>query len=90
MFEYLGGQLALYCGKDLGDLVLITLNKCVVVPSWVEIEKIIIVALWKRPWRSFCSLNASTFHIIHISLSQIHCCHDVELVSFSIVLHFEK
>jgi hypothetical protein len=29
LFEFLGKQLALYCGKDLGDLISITLNKWV-------------------------------------------------------------
>jgi Ca2+:H+ antiporter len=29
IFEWGGEQLAMYCGPDLGDLVVITLNKCV-------------------------------------------------------------
>jgi Ca2+:H+ antiporter len=27
MFEFGGEQLALYCGKDIGDLIIITMNK---------------------------------------------------------------
>jgi Ca2+:H+ antiporter len=31
LFEFGGEQLAMYCGPDLGDLITITLNKCVFV-----------------------------------------------------------
>jgi hypothetical protein len=27
LFDYCGEQMAFYCGKDLGDLIVITLNK---------------------------------------------------------------
>lgn len=27
LFDYGGEQMALYCGKDLGDLIIVTLNK---------------------------------------------------------------
>ena len=30
LFEYGGDQMALYTGKDLGDLVVVTLNKYVI------------------------------------------------------------
>lgn len=29
MFDFLGEQMALYCGQSIGDLIVITLNKCV-------------------------------------------------------------
>lgn len=29
LFDYCGEQMAFYCGKDLGDLIVITLNKYV-------------------------------------------------------------
>ena len=28
LFDWGGEQLALYCGEDLGDLIVVTLNKC--------------------------------------------------------------
>lgn len=27
--EYGGDQISLYCGKEIGDLIIVTLNKCV-------------------------------------------------------------
>jgi Ca2+:H+ antiporter len=29
LFDWGGEQLAMYCGPDLGDLIVVTLNKCV-------------------------------------------------------------
>jgi Ca2+:H+ antiporter len=29
LFDWGGEQLAMYCGPDLGDLIIVTLNKCV-------------------------------------------------------------
>ena len=29
LFDWGGEQLAMYCGLDLGDLIIVTLNKCV-------------------------------------------------------------
>lgn len=43
LFEYIGEQLAIYCGKDLGDLVIVSLNKHVSrSPSWERILRIIL------------------------------------------------
>lgn len=37
IFDYLGEQMALYCGQSIGDLIVITLNKCAVqLGAWLE------------------------------------------------------
>ena len=33
LFDYCGEQMAFYLGKDLGDLVVVTLNKCVLIEA---------------------------------------------------------
>ncbi|KAF8076061.1 hypothetical protein FPV67DRAFT_1664370 [Lyophyllum atratum] len=37
ILDYGGEQLAMYCGRALGDLIIITLNKFVILPDWFEL-----------------------------------------------------
>jgi hypothetical protein len=51
LFEYCGEQMALYYGKDLGDLIVITLNKYVRPPLLAHLDTELIsgnIALSKR------------------------------------------
>ena len=42
LFDFGGEQMALYTGKDLGDLISVTLNKCV--PPFFFVEKLVLRA----------------------------------------------
>jgi hypothetical protein len=60
MFDWGGEQLAMYCGPDLGDLIIITLNKYVrlISPS-LDHADFSFPVLLKLPLQSFFFFDAS-------------------------------
>ena len=63
LFDWGGEQLAMYCGPDLGDLIIVTLNKCVrlISPSFdgYSDRDLRSAALSKLPSPSFSLYDAS-------------------------------
>jgi hypothetical protein len=59
MFDWGGEQLAMYCGPDLGDLIIITLNKYVHLISLSLDHADSFLAPSKLPLRSFFFFDAS-------------------------------
>jgi hypothetical protein len=62
MFDWGGEQLAMYCGPDLGDLIIITLNKYVrFTTPWLDHADASFPAPSKLPLQSFFCFDASMF-----------------------------
>lgn len=59
-FDWGGEQLAMYCGPDLGDLIIITLNKYALFTApWLDHADSSFPAPSKLPLQSFFSVDAS-------------------------------
>ena len=62
MFDWGGEQLAMYCGPDLGDLIIITLNKYVrLISSSLDHADASFPAPLKLPLQSFFFFDASMY-----------------------------
>ena len=62
LFDFGGEQLAMYCGEDLGDLIVVTLNKYVrVSPSLLKRSDTGSPVPWRPLLQSSFSLDASTY-----------------------------
>lgn len=53
MFEWGGEQMALYLGKEMGDLLIVTLNKCAGIYLLTSCILMILIVLSKPLWQSF-------------------------------------